>query len=432
VKTTGNIENDAEKKIYKDKVISGVKMKADAIKITEGVYWVGVLDWDLRDYHGYSLDGTTYNCYLVFGEDKTALIDNVYPGTSPQLWARIYDAFEKEGKELKIDVIIQNHIEKDHCGCLTEFTKNFPEAELYCSTKAVAGLKNHLPALKDFEMNTVKTGDTLDLGGKTFTFLEAPMLHWPDSMFTFLGEDGILFSNDAFGQHICSSFRYDNEIPEDFLFRNAQKFYANLITPSSGMVLRKLDEVVNLGLLDSIKMIAPCHGQIWTEPLKIINKYKEWASGECKDKVTFFYDTMHYSTQVMAHSMIEGLISGGIEVKSYFLHTDGRSDVVTDILDSKAIFVGSPTMMNNPFPSLGDLMYYFNCLNFKMTGYKKKAVVFGSKGWGGGANKKLTADLEGAGFDVLEQYDLTFVPTDEELNNCYEIGREVAKQIKEE
>ena len=422
----------AEKGIFKDNVISGVHMKADAMKISDGVYWVGVLDWDIRDYHGYTLEGTTYNCYLVFGEEKTALIDNTYPGSSSQLWARIYDAFKQEGKEMHIDVIIQNHVEKDHSGCLTEFMKKFPDAELYCSNKAVAGLKNHLPALADFEMNTVKTGDTLDLGGKTFTFLEAPMLHWPDSMFTFLGEDGILFSNDAFGQHICSSYRYDYEVSEDFLIQHAQKFYANLITPSSPLVIRKLEEVVNLGLFDKIKTIAPSHGQIWTDPLKIISKYQQWASGECKDKVTFLYDTMHYSTQTMAHAMIEGLISGGMEVKAYFLHTDGRSDVVTDILDSKAIFVGSPTMMNNPYPSLGDLMYYLNALSFKKTGYEKKAVVFGSKGWGGGATKKLTLDLESAGFEVIEQYDLTYIPTDEDLAKCYDIGKELAKQLKNE
>jgi len=406
-------------------------MKADAVKISDGVYWVGVLDWDLRDYHGYTLEGTTYNCYLVFGK-KTALIDNTYPGLSAQLWARIYDAFNQEGREPKIDVIVQNHIEKDHSGCLTEFTKKFPDVKLYCSNKAVSGLKNHYPVLDGFEMNAVKTGETVDLGGKTFTFLEAPMLHWPDSMFTFLGEDGILFSNDAFGQHICSSYRYDHEISEDFLVQHAQKFYANLVTPSSPLVLKKLEEVVNLGLLDQIKTIAPSHGQIWTDPLKIITKYQEWASGECKDKVTFIYDTMHHSTQTMAHAMIEGLVSGGIEIKAYFLHTDGRSDVVTDILDSKAIFVGSPTMMNNPFPSLGDLMYYLTALSFKKTNYQKKAVVFGSKGWGGGANKKLAADLEGAGFEVIKQHDLTYIPTDEDLAKCYDIGKEIAKQLKNE
>lgn len=407
-------------------------MKANATKISNGVYWVGVLDWDLRDYHGYTLEGTTYNCYLVFGEEKVCLIDNTYPGSSAQLWGRIEDAFEQEGKKLKIDVVVQNHIENDHSGCLHEVIKKFPDLDLYCSSKAVAGLKSHQPAVKDFEMNVVKTGDTLDLGAKTLTFLEAPMLHWPDSMFTFLGEDGILFSNDAFSQHICLSKRYDTDVSEDILMLYAQKFYANLVTPSSPLVLRKLDEVVKLGLLEQIKMIAPSHGQIWAKPMKIIELYQKWASGQCKDKVTFLYDTMHYSTQKMAHALIEGVMSEGVEVRSYFLHTDDRSDVVTDVLDSKAIFVGSPTMMNNPYPSLGDLMYYFTALSFSKTGYKKKAVVFGSKGWGGGSNKKLSADLEGAGFDVIKESDLTFIPEKEQLDECYEIGKEIAKQLKDE
>ena len=405
-------------------------MKADAVKICDGVYWVGVLDWDLRNYHGYTLDGTTYNCYLVFGKEKVALIDNTYPETSAQLWGRIKNAFEQEGKDLKIDIVVQNHIEKDHSGCLFEVTEKFPDLDLYCSSKAVAGLKNHQPELKDFEIKAVKTGDTVDLGGKTLTFIEAPMLHWPDSMFTFLAEDGILFSNDAFGQHVCLSERYDKEVPEDILMLLAKKYYANLITPFSALVLRKLDEIAKLGLLEQIKMIAPSHGQIWTEPVKILEKYQQWASGQCKDKITFLYDTMHFSTQQMAHALMEGVISEGVEVKSYYLHTDGRSDIATDILDSKAIFVGSPTMMNNPYPSLGDIMYYLIALNFSKTGYKKKAVVFGSKGWGGGSNKKLSTDLEQAGFEVVEQHDITYIPTDEGLDNCYDIGKKIAKQIK--
>ena len=200
-------------------------MKADAYKIVDNVYWVGVLDWDIRDYHGYTLNGTTYNCYLVFGEDKVALIDNVYPGKSEQFWGRIKDAFEKEGREFKIDVVIQNHIENDHSGSLGEVVAKFPDVEVYCSKKAEPGLKNHLPELADFEFNTVKTGDSLDIGGKTFQFVNAPMLHWPDSMFTMLMEDGILFSNDAFGQHICLSERLDKDVDPVILTEAARKYF---------------------------------------------------------------------------------------------------------------------------------------------------------------------------------------------------------------
>jgi len=406
-------------------------MKADAYKITDGVYWVGVLDWDLRDYHGYSLDGTTYSCYLVFGEDKVALIDNVYPGKSAQLFGRIKDAFEQEGREYKIDVVIQNHIEKDHSGSLVEVVKKFPDVEIYVSKSGEPGLRNHLPYLADFDMNIVGTGDSIDLGGKTLSFVNAAMLHWPDSMFTMLMEDGILFSNDAFGQHICLSERLDTDVDEAFLARSAQKFYANLVTPSSPMVVNKVKELDKLGLLEQVKMIAPCHGQIWTNPQTILDLYKKWATGDCENKVTFVYDTMHYSSQTMAHALAEGVMSEGFEVKMYFMHEDDRSDVVTDILDSKAVFVGAPTMMNRPFPSLGDVMYYLDCLNFKRTG-KKKAVVFGSYGWAGGSTKKLTTDLETAGFEVIETKDIQFIPTEESLDECYELGKKVAQQLKEE
>ncbi|GAA5819734.1 MAG: FprA family A-type flavoprotein [Methanobrevibacter sp. CfCl-M3] len=404
---------------------------ADSTKIADGVYWVGALDWDIRDYHGYKLDGTTYNCYLVFGSNKVALIDNVYPGFSPQLLGRIKDAFQKENRELKIDIVIQNHVEMDHIHSLYEIIEKFPDVEVYSSTRGVSGIKNLFPTLENFEIKIVKTGDSLDIGGKSFTFVEASMLHWPDSMFTFLNEDGILFSNDAFGQHICLSERFDYELPNDLLMRNAKKFFANLITPSSQIVIRKLDEIVKLGVLDKIKMIAPSHGQIWTKPEEIVKTYKEWATGKCRDKITFIYDTMHHSTQKMAHAMIEGVLSEGFEVKTFFLHPDERSNLVTDILDSKAICLGSPTIMNNPFPSLGDIIFYFNCLRFDRTGLNKKAVIFGSKGWGGGAVKKLSNDLEQAGFEIFEECDVFNIPHEEELNKCYEIGKRLARSLKD-
>src|SRR5664279_35695 len=247
--------------------IRRINMKADAVKMKEGVYWVGFLDWDIRTYHGYTLDGTTYNAYLVFGKGKVALIDNAYHGKSDQMWGRIEDAFKKEGRKMKVDVIIQNHVEKDHSGALPEIHRKFPEAPIYCTEIAVEGLKNHYPSLEEAEFVIIKTGDALDLDGKTLAFLEAPLLHWPDSMFTLLVEEGILFSNDAFGQHICLPQRYDHEIPEYVLMDATKKFYANLITPLSKLVLKKFEEVTELGLLDKIKIIAPSHGQIWTDPM---------------------------------------------------------------------------------------------------------------------------------------------------------------------
>ena len=404
-------------------------MKADAVKIMDDVYWVGVLDWDLRSYHGYTLNGTTYNAYLVFSEDKTVLIDNTYPGTASQLWGRINDAFLKKGKDLKIDYIIQNHIEMDHSGALKEIVKKFPEAPVYCTQKSVDGLKNHYN-LEDANFKVVKTGDQLKIGNKTFMFLEASMLHWPDSMFTLLVEDGILFSNDAFGQHLCSKNRMDYDIPEYVLMDAAKKFYANLLTPLSPLILRKFKEVEELNLLDKIKIIAPSHGQIWSDPIKIIGAYSSWASGECKDKVTIIYDTMHGSTQKMAHALAEGMISEDVDVKMYFLHNDERSEIIKDILDSKAVCFGIPTIFNKPYPSIGDIIFYLDGLRFDRTGFKKLAFIFGSMGWAGGAVKKISSDLENMGFELFDSKQLIYVPNKTQLDELYDLGKKLAKKVK--
>ncbi len=405
-------------------------MKAESIKIKEGVYWVGVLDWDLRTYHGYTLNGTSYNAYMVFGEDKVALIDNSYPGTFPELIARVEDACKKEGKEFKVDVIVQNHVEKDHSGVLTELHKKFPEAPVYCTEIAVEGLKKHFPGVSDVNFVTVGTGDALDLGGKTLAFLDAFLLHWPDSMFTLYAEEGILFPNDAFGQHLCFPQLYDNEIPDYVLMDAAKKFYANLITPISKLVLKKFQEVTDLGLLEQIKMIAPAHGQIWTDPMKVIGAYSDWATGKCKDKITIIYDTMHYSTQQMAHAMANGAMSEGVDVKIYYLHEDERSEIVKDILDSKAIALGAPTIYDEPFPSVGDLIFYLRGLKFNRTGRERLAVTFGSMGGQGGTPKKLAEELKNCGFDVKDQYEILYVPDADELEKCFQTGKKLAQEIK--
>ena len=405
-------------------------MKAEAKKIANGVYWVGALDWDIRSYHGYTLNGTSYNAYLVFGEEKVALIDNAYPGNFQELMARLEDAFAREGRDLQIDVIVQNHVEKDHSGLLVELHKKFPDAPIYCTKIAVDGLIKHFPSLGGSRFVTVGTGETLELGGKTLAFLEAFLLHWPDSMFTLLVEDGVLFPNDAFGQHLCFSQRFDHEIPEYVLMDATQKFYANLVTPLSSLVTKKFQEVIDLGLLDKIKMIAPAHGQIWTDPMKIIGAYSDWASGKCLDKITIIYDTMHYSTQKMAHAMAEGVMSENVDVKMYYLHKDERSEIVKDILDSKAIALGAPTIYDEPFPSVGDLIYYLRGLKFNRTGRERLAVTFGSMGGQGGAPATLARDLKECGFDVREEHEILYVPDQNELEKCFAAGAQLAKDIK--
>ena len=409
-------------------------MKAKAPKIAEGIYFVGTLDWDRREYHGYTLHGTSYNAFLVFSEDKCVLIDNVYPGEvySAQMWGRIKDAFEDQGKEMKIDYIIQNHVEKDHSGALSEIHAKFPDAPIYCTPIAKPGLIKHYPDLADAEFVTVETGDTLTVGKKTFAFLDAKMLHWPDSMFTFLTDDGILFSNDAFGQHLCKVERLDSEVPEEEVMEAAQKFYANLLTPLTPLLLKKLNEVVELGLLEKIKTIAPSHGQIWTNPMKIIEAYQNWATGVCqKEQATLIYDTMHFSTQHMAHAIAEGLISQGVDVKMHFLKEDERSECVKDILESKAVLLGVPTLFNKVFPSIADVLLYTEELEFSRTGIKRLGATFGSYGWGGNGPKWLNGKMADAGFEMVDNLEINYVPNDDDLEKCYDLGVKIAKEMKE-
>lgn len=408
-------------------------IKAKAPKIDDGVYFVGTLDWDRREYHGYTLNGTSYNAFLIFSGDKTVLIDNVYPGKvySSQFWGRIEDACKQENKELKIDYIIQNHVEKDHSGTLSEIHQKFPDAPIYCTAVAKMGLIKHYPDLEDAEFVTVQTGDSLKVGEKTFSFIDAKMLHWPDSMFTFLEEDGILFSNDAFGQHLCGMERYDYEVPESVLIEAAQKFYANLLTPFTPLLNMKLNEIVEMGLLEKIKIIAPSHGQIWTEPMKIIEAYQNWAGGVCqKDQATLIYDTMHFSTQYMAHAIAEGLMSEGVNVKMHFLKEDERSEIVKDILESKAVLMGVPTLFNKVFPSIADVLLYTDELEFARTGIKRLGATFGSFGWAGNGPKWLNGKMEEAGFEMIDNLEINYVPDDSELEKCFELGVKMAEEIK--
>ena len=408
-------------------------MKAKAHKIMDDVYFVGTLDWDRREYHGYTLPGTTYNAFLVFCGDKTVLIDNVYPGYSAQMWGRIKDAFECKQKEMKIDYIIQNHVEKDHSGALVEIHKKFPKAPIYCTPIAKPALINHYPELADAEFVTVESGDKLSLGSKTFSFIDAKMLHWPDSMFTFLEEDGILFSNDAFGQHLCKMERYDYEIPESELIDAAQKFYANLLTPLTPLLTMKLNEVVEAGLIEKIKMIAPSHGQIWTEPAKIVEAYQNWSTGVCqRPQATLIYDTMHYSTQTMAHAIAEGLMSEGVNVKMHYLKEDERSEIVKDMLESRAVLMGVPTLFNKVYPSIGDILLYTVELDFARTGIKRYAATFGSYGWGGNGPNWLNEKLAEAGFEMVDNLEIKYVPKEEDLERCFELGVKIASKINDE
>lgn len=402
-----------------------------AIELAQGVYWVGAIDWNLRDYHGYTLPGTTYNAYLVVGEEKTALIDTCYPGFEEQVLGRVASVVDPK----TIDLIVANHIEVDHSGGLPKIAKMLPGVPIYCTKVAVQGLARHYDT-KDWNLQVVKTGETLDLGQKTFVFLEAPMLHWPDSMFTYLAEEEILFPNDAFGQHVASSERFDDEIGKDVALAHAKKFFANLIIPLAPKVLKKLGEVGDLGI--GIRMIAPSHGIIWrTHAADIVTAYVEWSKGVSKDKVTIVYDTMHGATDMMAKALADGAMDGGLEVKVCLLK-DGRyegchrSDIVAEMLDSKALLVGSPTLGDEMLPTVAGFLSYLRGLRPGRLTQKKIGFAFGSHGGHGGAVDQITDDLKTAGIEVVEGgMEIYFRPDSNEREACYQAGLALADQVKQ-
>lgn len=400
-----------------------------ATELAPGVHWVGAIDWNLREYHGYTLPGTTYNAYLVRGE-KTALIDGAYHGFEGEVLGRVGSVCDPG----TIDYIVVNHIEMDHSGTLPALVKRLPDTPIYCTERARAGLARHYDTT-GWKIRVVRSGDTLDLGGKTLVFLEAPMLHWPDSMFTYLAEDAILFPNDAFGQHVASAARFDDELGRDAAMAHAQKFFANLIIPLAPKVLKKLDEVGGLGI--DIRMIAPSHGIIWRSYAgDILKAYTDWSRGVAKDKVTIVYDTMHGSTTMMAKAIAEGVMAEGADVRVCLL-ADGRyegthrSDVVTEVLDSKAILVGSPTLQDEVLPTVAGFLSYLRGLSPGRLGAKKIGCAFGSHGGMGGAVARAEDALKAAGIEVIDGgFQVNYRPDGDELARAYDLGRRVAREIR--
>jgi len=392
------------------------------IILKDGVNWVGVVDWNIRDFHGYITSrGSSYNAYLI-QDEKTALVDTVKAAFCNELIEHIeeHTSFEK------IDYIVVNHVEMDHSSSLPTIAKLAKNAKILSSVRGKEELIKHYGT--EFErVETVKSGDTLKLGKKTLTFLEAPMLHWPDSMFTYLIEDKILMPNDAFGQHLASSGRFDDEVDQQVLMEEAVTYYANILTPFAPLIVKKIEEVVAMKL--PIDMIAPSHGIIWRkDPMKIVNAYMDWCTGKTtKRKVVVVFDTMWGSTDKIARAITDGVTSQGVEVKLLKLRCTDNTDVVTEIVDAKVVLVGSPTLNNGMFPSMGSFLTYIGGLKprGKLWGF------FGSYGWGGGAVRGMVKMAKEAGFDVMEPgVEFKWVPTAEELKKCFEFGQQIAQKIK--
>ncbi len=393
------------------------------VKVTlkDGISWVGVIDWNIRDFHGYVTNrGSTYNAYLI-QDEKTALIDTVKNTFADELVMKIkeFTPFDK------IDYIIVNHVEMDHSSGLPLIAKLATNARIFASVRGKEELIEHYGP--DFErVETVKSGDKISLGKKTLTFLEAPMLHWPDSMFTYLVEDKILMPNDAFGQHLASSERFDDEVDQHILMEEATMYFSNILMPLAPLITRKIQEVVAMKL--PIEMIAPSHGIIWRkDPMKIINAYLKWSNFESKNKVVIVFDTMWHSTDKMARAIGDGIASQGVDVKLLKLRSYAISEAMTELLDAKAVLVGSPTLNNGMFPTLSSFLTYAGGLKPK----GKLWGFFGSYGWGGGAVRGMTEMAKKAGFDVLEPgLEIKFVPDEQDLKKCVEFGQQIAQKIK--
>ncbi len=390
-----------------------------AIKITDKVYWVGAIDWGLRNFHGYLTSrGSTYNAFLVLGE-KVALIDTVKPQFYDEMMARISTVVDPS----KISVVVSNHAEMDHSGSLPRLVHTLNPERVVASKKGVDALKAHFHW--DREVEAVTSGDTLDLGGATLRFVEAKMLHWPDSMFAFLEEEGVLFSNDAFGMHMASSERFADELDPWVLRYEASKYYANILLHLSPLVGKLLEKFPSFNM--DVKILAPDHGPIWRDNVdRIIGYYAEWSQQRATNKAVLVYDSMWSSTARMAASVGDGLAEGGASVVTMPLDATHRSDVVTELLDAGALLVGSPTMNNQVYPTVADIMNYLKGLRPK----NLVGATFGSYGWSGEAVKHLDEIMTDMKIDLVDKgLRVKYVPSDEDLAACRNLGLEVAKRI---
>lgn len=392
-----------------------------AVKITEKVYWVGAIDWNIRDFHGYSTKrGTTYNAFLVLGE-KPTLIDTVKKEFYSEMMERIQSVIDPK----KIKIIISNHSEMDHSGALPQTVDFIQPEEVYVSDMGFKDITAQFHC--DLKLKIVKTGDRIDVGGDTISFVEARMLHWPDSMFSYLEKENVLFTNDVFGMHYATSKLFDDENEERLWLYEAEKYYANIVLPYSDIVLRFLAQVQKMGL--SPKIIAPDHGFIWRkDPSKIVNLYAKWASQAPKNKAIVVYDTMWGSTEKMANYITDGLRAGGTEVKQLSMHSNHRSDVVTELLDSSALIIGSPVLNSQIFPAMADVLCY-------LKGLRKKGLIgaaFGSYGWNGAPIDELTKMLESMNVEIAAPaIKSPFVPDDNILNSCREMGLLISQKLAE-
>lgn len=389
-----------------------------SFKLKDGLTWVGKIDWELRTFHGqeYSTHkGTSYNSYLI-QDEKTVLLDTVWLPFAREF----VENLEREIPLPTIDAIIITHGEIDHSGALPELMKRIPETPIYCTANAVKSLKGQFH--QEWNFKVVKTGDKLNIGSKEFIFVEAPMLHWPDTMFAYLTGDNILFSSDAFGQHYASALMYNDLVDQGELYQECTKYYANILTPLSKFVDRKIKEVVGLNL--PVEMICSSHGVIWRDnPLQIVTQYAKWSHDYQENQITIIYDTMWNSTRRMAEEIAQGihLADDKVVVKLFNSAKSDKNDIVSEVFKSKAILLGSPTVYKGVLSSVAGIMEEIKGLDFK----NKKAAAFGAYGWSGEGVKVLSERLKDSGFTVLNDgLRGLWNPDEQAIDNCRKFGKE--------
>lgn len=391
------------------------------IEIAANLFWVGAVDWGLRDFHGYATElGSTYNAFLLRGNKKTALIDTVKVELTDQLLKNIREIMDPA----EIDIIVSNHAEMDHTGALPELMRVTQAEAIYCSKPGRKAIDAHFHG-NEWNFVEVNDGDTLELGDKTLRFIPSKMLHWPDSMVSWLEQDKVLFSNDIFGQHFASSARFDDEVDQGELFLQNAKYYANIFWPTANAMkkfLAKLDE-------EQIKpaIIAPDHGLMWRKYIDAaMQDYQRWTSAENKAKAVIVYDSMWESTAKMARAIAHGMSGGSVEVLVHDLRKTHRSDVATDILEARVVLLGSPVFNAGILPGMADFISYLKGLKPK----NKVGASFSSYGWAKTGVKQLDAALEDMKIEIVESgINVNYRPDTDAIAECEAMGKRFRKRI---
>ena len=391
------------------------------VEIKNKIYWCGIKDWELRQFHGHELSthrGSTYNSYII-KDAKTVLVDTVWNPYKE----KFVEMLEKDVGIDNIDMIVINHIEPDHGGSLGYLMSLKPETPIYCTKNGAEIIRKHFH--KDWNFVIVKTGDSVNIGEYDLVFVEMQMIHWPDSMLTYIKGAATVLSNDAFGQHYSPSSLFNDEIDACELYQEAIKYYANILTPFSALIKKKVEQIKALGL--PIEMIAPSHGVIWRkDPLQIVEKYYEWSQDYNEGQAVLIYDSMYNATKSMAHAIAEGLAVRGVKSKLFNASVSDQSDLLTEIFKAKAVIIGSCTVNNTVLRAIAALLDEIKGHKFK----GKIGAAFGSYGWSGEAPKIIGRSLEESGFKVpLEPVNLKYTPTEEELRLCGEFGEKLAQSM---